>query len=68
MYNLERTKDIYNIAIVLTNFYKFKNKIVRFAKTSKHHYEIIFNSNKISRVLDAKVTPLISSISDLVTG
>jgi spore coat polysaccharide biosynthesis predicted glycosyltransferase SpsG len=52
MYNLERTNDIYNIAIVLTNFYKFKKKIERFAKTSKHHYEIIFNSNKISSVMN----------------
>jgi spore coat polysaccharide biosynthesis predicted glycosyltransferase SpsG len=52
MYNLEKIKENFNIAIVLTNFYKFKKKIIKFAKESKHHYKILLNTTKISSVMN----------------
>lgn len=52
MQNLEKIEETFNIAIVLTNFYKFKKKIIKFTKESKHRYKILFNTNKISSVMN----------------
>ena len=50
--NLEKNSSKFVIAIIVTNLFKHRNKIINLAKNSKHNYSIFSDTKNISSIMN----------------